>query len=176
MPLQPSARSLSVEQINLGYDAWEDRLLLRLRLQGGEIAEAWLSRRLTKGLLPALFKLAEKAIAATDPAVRQELLAYRHDEKVRDGEFEQPFNETGRSLFEDGPTLIAEVKLHTLSGGAHWRLEFLGREGRAMQLNLDAAGLHGVIKLFDDTLPRTGWDLSLPSLTGAMASTGQVVH
>lgn len=167
---------MRIEQINLTYDGREDRLVLRLRMQGGSMAEAWLSRRLTKGLLPAMVRMVEGAIAAADPSVRQELLAYRHQEEVRGGEFNKPFDEEGQSLFGGGPVLIAEVKFHTLSGNQGWRLEFNSGEGRSMQLNLNPRSLHGVIKLFNDILPQTGWDLEPAQLAGATASTGQVMH
>jgi len=168
--------SLTIEQINLTYDGWQDRLVLRLRTRDSSLAELGLTRRLTKHLLPALLKLAGGAVLAPDAATRQELLAYEHQETVAAGDFASVFNEDGLDLFEGKSFLIAEAKLSALAENHGWRIDFLDREGRGMHLNVDKKMRHGIIKLFNSILPTTGWDFPAAEVGGAMTSAGRVTH
>jgi hypothetical protein len=171
---QPS--NLVLEQINLSYDLWQDRLILRLRTRDSSLADLALTRRLTKNLLPALVKLLGGTVLAPDEAMRQELLAYEHQKTVGASDFAKPFNEDGTSLFEGGLVLVSEVKLHVLTANQGWRLEFLDRAGKGMNLNADKHMLHNLIKLFNDSLPSTGWDLPPAQIEGAKISEGHVMH
>jgi hypothetical protein len=168
--------SLAIEQINLGYDMWQDRMVLRLRTRDSTLIDLHLTRRLTKYLLPALVELVGGTVLAPDSAIRQELLAYEHQESVSASNFAQPFNEEGFALFDGTPILVSEVKLHPHDGTLGWTLEFVEQEGRAMKLNADKNMLHNIIKLFNNVLPSTGWDLPAGQVEGAMVSVGHTTH
>jgi hypothetical protein len=171
-----SPPSLAIEQINLTYDMWQDRLVLRLRTRDSSLVELLLTRRLTQNLLPALVKLVGGTVLAPDPAALQELLAYEHRETVGASDFAQPFNEDGQSLFEGNPMLVSEVKLHVLADNQGWRLDFLDRECRGMNINADKNMLHNIIKLFNSILPSTGWALPSARIECVMVSAGRVTH
>lgn len=167
--------SCGIEQINLTYEPTEDRLLLRLRGADAAIADLWLTRRLCRGLLPGLVGVAERTVGGTDVGARREVLAFRHAQAVAGADYARPFDDQGSPLLADGPILVREVSVRPSSGSA-WRIEFNGRDGRSIAINLDARSLHGVIKLFDDLLPATGWDLPAARPEGARDAAGQVVH
>lgn len=172
---------MRIDQINIAYDAKEDRILLRVRTQDAALAVLMLTRRLTKGLLDALHQLAGRGAAnvspaAADPVVRQEVMAFQHQAQVQASDFQKPFNPEGRLLFGDQPVLVTEVKLGGQAEQNRWRVEFIGREGQTLNMGLDAQGLHAVIKLFHDLMPKTGWDIAPPSLETGSPPAGQITH
>jgi len=168
--------SLVIEQINLSYDLWQDRLIFRLRTRDSTLIDVYLTRRLIKQLLPALVELLGGTVLAPDPAIRQELLAYEHQESVGASDFGQPFNEEGITLFEETPILVSEIKLLPHVDGLGWKVAFEEKEGRGVVLNADKNMLHNIIKLFNNVLPSTGWDLPAAQVDGTMASTWHTTH
>ncbi len=173
---ESSSSPLAIEQINLAYDGWQDRLVLRLRTRDACLAELGLTRRLTRNLLPALARLAGGTVLAPDLAIHRELFAYEHRETVAASDFTLAFNEDGLDLFAGKPFLIAEIKLNVLAEGRGWRLDFLDREGRGMHLNADKKMLHSLIKMFNGILATTGWDFPAAEVDGVMTSAGHVTH
>jgi len=166
----------AVEQINLYFDSIQDRLVLRLGLANGELAVFWLSRRLTRLLLPAMVKLVSGSALAADDSARRELMAYEHRQSVDGSDFSKAFNDAGRLVFPDGPVLIMEVKMHVLQGDQGWRLDFISADGKSLSLNTGKKILHSLIKLFNDVLPHTGWDVELAEVQGALDTQGRVMH
>lgn len=171
---------MHIDQINMTYDAREDRIILRVRTQEAALAAMMLTRRLTRGLLGALLQLAERGVArvtpAVDPVARREVLAFEHQVQVQASDFQKPFNPQGKSLFGEQPLLVTDVKLGGDAESGRWQMVFFGREGHHLNLGLDAQGLHAVIKLFDDLLPQTGWDLAPVGLEGAVEAAGLTAH
>lgn len=171
---------MRIDQINMTYDAREDRIILRVRTQDAALAALMLTRRLTKGVLGALLRLADRGTASVatvaDPVARREVLAFQHQAQVRASDFEKPFNPQGKPLFGEQPLLVTDVKLGGNAGQGRWQLEFVGRDGHNLNMGLDAQGLHALIKLFNDLLPQTGWDLTPVGLDGAGGVAGLTAH
>jgi hypothetical protein len=170
---------MRIDQINMTYDAREDRIVLRVRTQDAALAALMFTRRLTRGLLGALLKLADQGAAsvpaAADPVVRREVLAFQHQAQVQASDFQKPFNPQGKPLFGEQPLLVTDVKLGGDAAQGRWKLEFVGRDGHSLNMGLDNQGLHALIKLFNDLLPQTAWDLTLVGLQGADVA-GQTAH
>lgn len=171
---------MRIDQINMTYDAREDRIVLRVRTQDAALAALMLTRRLTRGLLGALLQLADRGAAqvaaVADPVARREVLAFQHQAQVQASDFQKPFNPQGKPLFGDQPFLVTDVKLGGNPDAGRWQLEFVGRDGHNLSMGLDAQGLHAVIKLFNDLLPQTGWDLAPVALEGAGGVAGLTAH
>ncbi|HRH82516.1 MAG TPA: hypothetical protein PLW81_15870 [Thiobacillaceae bacterium] len=172
---------MRIDQINMTYDALEDRILLRVRTQDAVLAVLMITRRLTRGLVDGLLRSAAQGVsrvspAAADPMARREVLAFEHQARVQASDFEKPFNPEGRSLFGEQPVLVSEVRLDGGGAANRWQLRFTGRDKQRLDMALDAQGLHAVIKLFEDLLPQTGWDIAMPSLRGEATAAGQVAH
>lgn len=171
---------MRIDQINMTYDAREDRVILRVRTQEAALAALMLTRRLTRALLGALMQLADRSVAkvtpAADPATRREVLAFQHQAQVQASDFQKPFNPQGKPLLGEQPLLVTDVKLGGTAESGRWQLEFIGRDGHNLNLGLDSQGLHAVIKLFNDLLPQTGWDLAPVGLEGAGNTAGLTTH
>ncbi|QDX82049.1 hypothetical protein B9N43_12810 [Denitratisoma sp. DHT3] len=144
-------------QLQLSHDPAEDRLLLRLDING-QGHGFWLTRRMTGLLWPVLWSHLEQGLAAgASDAARHWLLALRHQEA-----------RAGQSLAAVPPIpLIGEPRLlvtlkHGNDASGRHVLTLLDRDDDGETLTMADDGLHALIRLLYETVPTTGWDLPLP--------------
>lgn len=166
-----------LEQFNAGYDAMQDRILLRIRTSDGAEYRFWITRRYLSLLWPILMKMAEgfSARKTTDPLARSTLAELAHGEAVGTADFNSQYQEG--SLFPLGadPVLLAKITLRPLSGDTQ-TLVLLPNEGQGVNLDLDERLVHILARLFQQTATAAEWGLSLdvspatpmgaPELTG----------
>ena len=84
----------SIHQIQMAYQPVEDRILVRV--SSTELAEFrfWMTRRYVKLLWTVLLKLLERdpvAAAQGDEKTRRALVGFQHENVVRGGQFNKPF-------------------------------------------------------------------------------------
>lgn len=154
-------------QLQLSHDPVEDRLLLRLDLDGQGYG-FWLTRRMTGLLWPVLWSRLEAGLAAgASDAARQWLLALRHQE-ARAG---QAVEAAPPVPLVAEPRLVVTLRHGNDAQGRHV-LGLLDGSGAGETLTLDDAGLHALIRLLHETMPQTGWDLPLPVPDAAAPQAG----
>ncbi|CAB1370923.1 hypothetical protein [Denitratisoma oestradiolicum] len=156
-------------QLQLSHDPIEDRLLLRLDLDG-QCYGFWLTRRVTILLWPVLWSMLEHGvIPGAGTEARRWLLAMDH-EKAR----------SGQEVQQAPPiSLIAPVRLvvtiqHGHQADGRHVLGLFDGSGAGETMTLDDDGLHALIRLLHETVPKAGWDipLSLPQSGLTPASVG----
>ena len=79
----------SLQQINLKFDAAQDRLLLRMRV-GEEEVRLWLTRRYIRLMWGALVKLlgqVPEVVAQPEPKARRAVIAFQHQAAVQQSDF-----------------------------------------------------------------------------------------
>lgn len=161
----------SLHQLQLAYHPEQDRLLLRATTRDGREFRFWLTRRLLKGLWPALHRALAREVGVqtpADPMAQREVLQFRRQQAVQRADFSTPFEELhGRThpLGEE-PVLVARAALAPARDGRHG-LSLLPRAGPGCNLALTDDLLHSLIRLLEDALERADWGLATPILGSA---------
>lgn len=154
---------MALKQINLGFDAAQDRILMRISTQANREYRVWLTRRIVRALLPAIDKVMteteRRSGQVATPQAAEALSRFRHEEAVGQAQFTpgyeaaEPASELG-----DQPMLVSRVQLRPLDGG-RFHLSLAPQQGDAIQLTLGPVLMHGTLKLLRDAVLAADWDL-----------------
>lgn len=194
---------MRIHQLNLQYEADQDRLIVRINTTTGLEIRLWLTRRLTIGFLPLLRKLTDEQLvradalaaaagvprAPTDPKLREFLNEFKKDAALQQSDFKTPFKESaGAPATGDDPMLVAEISLTPLAN-AHLQVKFSGlmkgsTEKRNVQIDLDEKLMHGFLHLLEKSYVNSQWgqaaiapaDLDAAGHKGATASRPQYLN
>ncbi len=170
---------MHIHQVNVSYDAEQDRLLLRINSLSREEFRAWLTRRMTLKLLPQLGQTAQEQldkqfpapIQSRHPPTQQQLVAQFHKEAaVYDGDFQTPFIEKASALpLGEAPLLVTELTITPLADAKLQLvlLERLPEQQRDLQLVMDPALTRGLLRLLNQSMRASAWlDSPLTALAG----------
>jgi len=168
----------TIHQIQLRYDAHEDRALLRLASADRKEFRFWITRRYARLLWAGLTGSAARsarALGPAEPAAREAMVAFEHAAALERADFDTAFRDDDAMArpLGDAPVLLAQVKCAPLDGG----LTLLGMhpiEGKGVELRLDATLLHSLLKLIADAARAGEWDLDLRVPGGQTAPPGRV--
>jgi len=150
-----------LSQLQVFYDASQDRLVLRVNTTSKEEFRFWLTRRFTQGLWPLLQKgLRANPDVAQQPSTetRKAVLDFQQDAATRSMDTERPFREqpTNFPLGEENILLTrAQLKVRKEGG---YLLSMNSVDGKGVNFNLDNNVLHMLSKMLVDILPKTGWN------------------
>jgi hypothetical protein len=156
---------MNVAQINLSFDAEQDRLLFRMSGSDGSQMRAWLTRRLVKMLWPNLLEIYGRSIALQAPAASTEaqhmIADLRREEQLRTADFSQPFRAESASFpLGEAPLLVARVDLTALAGN-QVRVGLKTLQGAGVDVNMNEALFHGFCKLLQQACASAQWDMEL---------------
>ena len=163
-----------LHQINLAYDAGEDRLLLRVSTAAGLEYRAWLTRALVRQWWGGLTTTLQQETARTQPATaasapaQAALHAFRHEAALQNARFGEPYPADGLRPAQASPLLVHTVRAR-LTDGAEQEFQLLPRRGEGLVLRLNSEMLHAFARLLRDAVDRTGWNLELPGPFAAQA-------
>lgn len=164
-----------LQQINLRYDAPEDRLLLRISTSAQLEHRLWLTRTLVKlwwpGLTQSLRAETERsapAAAASAPA-REAVQAFRHEAALQNARFGEPYQAESMRPAQPVPILVHSIQGSTLANGEQ-QFVLLPAQGEGVTLRLSAELLHAFVKLLRDAVAKTQWDLLLPAPFAAVVA------
>ena len=147
---------MAVHQLQIGYDAVPDRLLLRVCTRAGEEYLAHLTRRFVRHLWPALG--AALAEASGQPLATDD---EKRAAQTR-GDFGKRYQVPGEVRHPLGrqPLLVAELRIEKLKDS---RLRLVMREHRerSMTLTLDRALLEAFCAMLRASATTAEWDLEL---------------
>lgn len=170
--------SARLEQVNLSYNAKEDRLLLRVRNSDGQEYRLWMTRRFT-GLLwdvtGRIIRETDLSIELDTAAGRDAVLEFEHEQALQRGDFATEYNESASSfpLGEDGK-LAFKITYNKLEGN-RISLNLLPEDGPGISMGVDSAMLHNLCKLIADSTRSAGWNLELGMLAGSDSENGKRV-
>ena len=167
---------MALKQINLAFDAIQDRILMRVSTNQALEYRIWLTRRIVGALLPAIEQVvtveADRHSAAQSPEAVAAVSAFRHQAAVDKARF-TPGYEAAEPAPELGPEpmLVARVQIRALAD-EQLLLVLAPAQGDAIQLRLGPVLLHGTVKLLRDTVAAAGWNLptSAPAVPPAAAT------
>lgn len=155
---------MQLHQIQCRYDDMNDRLLLRFSTTEATEFRFWLTRRFVSRLWELLLKLMQldqPIVQQADETAKKEILAMRHEEFVKQGDFSKPFEEKEYSApLGPEPILLAIAEAQRRPDG-NTLLRLRPQQGQGIDLNLNAQLLHTVTKLIADAAMRAEWGLTL---------------
>lgn len=170
--------SARLEQVNLGYDAKQDRLLLKVRNSDAQEYRLWLTRRFT-GLLwdviGRIIRETELSVALDTSVNRDAVLQFEHEQALEKGDFASAYEETASSfpLGEEGK-LGFKITYNKLEG-KRVSLNLLPEDGPGISMGVDSRMLHNLCKLIADSMQAAGWNLELGMLGEAGEAAGKRV-
>ena len=171
---------MKIHQLNLKFDAEQDRLLVRINTSTQIELRLWLTRRLTVGVLPMLRKLVTRQLERADSPeprddaasasantaaakVREFLGEIKKENVLRNSDFSTPFKEreVPGATNGQGALLVTEVAITPLPSG-HLRVKFTGKPGgstenRDVQIDLDDNLMHGFLHLLEKAYVNSQW-------------------
>ena len=155
----------AIKQIQVAYDAVQDRLLARLNTDSGQEFRLWLTRRALKALWQPLREVLARQPAATvpsSPTAREALLSFRHEQAVAEADFGGRFESRPRTEFPLGeePMLVARIVVKP-GVGTGVALSFLPPRGRGITLQLGEQLSHGLVRLLLKAHDKADWQLGL---------------
>ncbi len=170
---------MRLHQLNLKFDAEQDRLLLRINTSTQLELRLWLTRRLTVGVLPLIRKLVSDQVAkaealdtasgnpltVNDPKIREFLSEIKKDTILKTSDFSTPFKEQANPAANAAPVddavLVSEMALTPLANG-HMKIKFTGKpiassQMRNVQIDLDDRLMHGFLHLLEKSYATSEW-------------------
>lgn len=171
---------MELHQIQVTYHAEEDRILCRasFRAEDGNLQEvrAWLTRRMVKGLWPAMIESMEKQVVLDNPQAAHassDVVVMKHHasiEAIRDsGSFSATYEDDIRGFpLGEAPILVASANFN-VGAGQPVRINLSPREGNGFEIAFAQQVLHGFSSLLRDAVKKAEWGLDL-ALPGAELS------
>ncbi len=168
---------MKIHQLNVGYLADQDRLLVRVNTSTGLEFRLWFTRRLTIGLLPVLRKVSadqvqrslavepqSSGLAAKDPKVREMLGEFEKEQVLQQADFKTPYKAPDPANPAQEPLLVTDVQVKPLANG-QVEMNFgakLQVEGKRPELKmaLDHKLMHGLLHLLEKSFAESGWGQS----------------
>ena len=154
----------AVHQLQLQYDAHEDRGLLRIRTRDGAEFRFWVTRRFVTGLWPALKKLLEGNPRVSEQATaenRSAVLSFQHESALERSDFSTEFQEGASRLpLGEKPLLLSRLQVKASPAGGRI-LCLLPKDGQGVQLAMDDRLAHSFASLVQRTVRAADWNLDV---------------
>lgn len=151
-----------LHQIQLQYDAHEDRGLLRISTQDGAEYRFWMTRRYVKVLWPILLRMVsenEQVARQADPAAKRTVLSFQHEQALGRSDFATRYQEEEKRLpLGQDPILLARVQLKRAPSGSPV-LCMHPLEGQGIELAMNDVLVHSLCKLVGDVVRQAEWDV-----------------
>jgi hypothetical protein len=163
--------TMQIHQLQASYQADQDRILLRLNTHSGEEMRVWLTRRMLKGMIGHVQKLADHIQAmrrsAKEAAIDEDDI---HSSDTGANDFETPFEFSAETALPLGETPLLTTALH-VSPDADNSLRVRFEEvmdgntepGRSMEIALGPELLVGFVQVLDAVLKVADWGITLDS-------------
>lgn len=159
---------VNIQQLNLGYDGLEDRLLLRLGLADNSEVTVWLTRKMVK-ILWSMLQSAQLAplmppddfTPETQPLL-EEIARSVEPLSSRKTDFSETYK-AGRTPRTSHPVLPSDCRLVSLDQGKRYRLELEAKNFYTARIPLSTEITQALINMLQMATKEAGWDLPLVS-------------
>lgn len=156
---------MNIHQLQISFDAAEDRLRMRLSTTTGDEFRLVLTRRFIRLLWPELTKTFETSAAVKVPQAlaRREVVAFEREKALAETDFKTPFREpvpaAPRSFpLGEVPFVAARAQVKLERPGAY-RLTLDPQTGRGIELGLDDRLMHSLCRLIESAVRNADWNL-----------------
>lgn len=155
---------MALHQVNLGYSAPEDRLLLRISLTDNKEFRFWLTRLMTRNLLGHLQGGERKALGIGDTFAAPVVQEFRREQATAENDFGSEFQSAATEYpFGAEPRLVLDVELH--EAGEHYELKLGLTNGNAFVMEMDLGMIHHFVKLIQLATGTTDWGVETSAVS-----------
>jgi hypothetical protein len=161
----------AIEQINLGFNEQEDRLLLKVGLADKTEVAVWITRRVCRAmwsslqsagnaLLPTTNQFSVPAIATPDAknlAVESFIQEADNQKKIEDLDFKSEYI-ADRQARSETPMLAVQCML-VMIGSLPPQLELQCTNGQSVKMALTNELIHAITSMMQLATREAGWDL-----------------
>jgi hypothetical protein len=161
----------AIEQINLGFNEQEDRLLLKVGLADKTEVAVWITRRVCKAmwsalqsagnaLLPTTAQFSAPTIATPDgkiQAVENFIKEADNQKKIEDLDFKSEYI-ADRQARSDAPMLAVQCMIVTI-GSLPPQLELQCTNGQSVKMALTNELVNAITSMMQLATREAGWDL-----------------
>lgn len=181
---------MRLEKIRVDFEPEQDRLVMRILVDGQTEVLLWLTRRCVKRLWLAMLQLAEgkpEIQRQADPEARSAILQFAHEKALREVQLSTREEQTApqgpqpprdRPLGE-APLLIMRIQARRVDAERSL-LVLLPANGQGARLTLGDSLIHGLMRLTQAAVEKAEWDMRLelpkPVLDAASAGTGRMLN
>ena len=157
---------VNIQQLNLGYDSLEDRLLLRLGLADNTEVAVWLTRKMVKILWSMLQSVQMAPLMSADAftsepqPVLEEIARSVEPLAPRKMDFSETYK-AGRAPRTLHPVLPSDCRLVHQEQGKKYRLELEAKDAYTVRIPLSTEISQALINMLQLATREAGWDLSL---------------
>lgn len=155
---------MSLQQINVTYDARQDRLLVRMNTSEHVEYRFWITRRLVKGLWQGLVRRMQSTETARRQMVhsaKQAVVEFEREAALRKTRFDKPYAAGElRPAMPGEPLLVFSITMRSHPKGGH-DIGLMPASGAGFHLRFSDTLLHGFAKLLQDAVKLSGWNLAL---------------
>lgn len=167
---------MHIHQMQLVYDAREDRLVWKLRTRSGEIYTVGLTRRMVLRLWAPFLRLVGQAGAPAlapqtllTPAAQAMLVDAARQRPLPTADFSAPFDaQAVREPLGAQPLLADVIDLVPPTSTRGLQIKLRGTDGRALELQLSADLATALLRLLEQALTVSEW-LRVPTLAAVPA-------
>jgi len=166
-----SQNESAIEQINLGFNEQEDRLLLKVGLADKTEIAVWITRRICKSiwsslqiagnaLLPTTSQFEAPTIATPDgkdQAIQSFIKEADHQKKIENLDFKSEYI-ADRQARSEAPLLAVQCMVVTI-GSLPPQLELQCTNGQSVNIALTNELVHAVTSMMQLATREAGWDL-----------------
>ncbi len=171
---------MRLEKIRIEFEPEEDRLVMRILIDGQAEVLLWLTRRCVKRLWVAMLKLAEwkpEIQQQPDPEARSAILHFEHEKALREVKFSKPEEDAPTATplppreqpLGPTPLLVTRIQARRLENGRS-QLALLPTQGQGAHLTLSDNLLHGLMRLTQSAVDKAEWDMRLELPKSALMS------
>jgi hypothetical protein len=178
---------MNIHQMQVRYQPGADRILWQVRTAGGEVLQAWLTRRLLKMAWPHLRRMVVQAglaqvvpgatAASVLPEARDMLAQAVRDRPLANARFNEPFqHDAAAQPLGPEPMLADAIDLGPGSEGRGLNIRLREAAGRAMALQLNDDLATALMRLLGQALAESDWGLVEPPASEAPPATPRVLN
>lgn len=155
---------MKLRQINIEYNAEQDRLLMRIASGENQEVLLWLTRRCVKLLWQVLLQMARSApdiATQSHPEAKTALMGMRHEDAMAKTDFSKPYEASAKEHpLGSEPILVAKMQTKRNDNGS-FVLTLLPSKGQGINLSLNEELLHSLCGLLRKIASGTDWGLQL---------------
>jgi len=157
-------------QINIEYDVFEDRLLMRIsekESQGGYIEyRFWLTRSFIRIFMKATNKIIDDGLAGDVqilPDALETMKKFQEEAALAKADFSTSYgpDSENSTIIGERPFLVSTLKIKKKKSKDKYVLSFLTNENEGMNMAADIDLIHTLRKMFFDASNYAGWNQPL---------------
>lgn len=180
---------MELHQLQVSYQAEEDRLLLRASFKTGngmlQELRAWITRRLLRALWPAILQALETQVRLDKPQAAHasaDIVGMEHHASVEHIRDTGNFNARYETEISDFPLGEAPLLITTVNFAQHAdqpvRISLAPSSGDGFELAFTLVVLHGFCSLLQEAVRTAEWDIALemPGALGAPAAGSRLLN